>query len=155
MMTQGRRIGLTRRSSVLAAVLAVGLLIVSPAALAAGPGVAGGLVNGTTGEPVPDAEVTLRLFVDQAELPSATTTTSRSGRFEFADLDPAATAYVLSAVYAGVVYQSPVAAIAPDQPTQTTLEVFETTSDVGDVRQTGWVVWVDREGEGAAVSDLE
>ena len=156
MMMKGRRIGLTRRGSVLVAVLAVGLLIVAPAALAAGEGVAGSVVNGTTGEPVPDAEVTLRPFADQAELPSVTTTTGRSGGFAFADLDPTATAYVLSTVYAGVVYQSPVAPVSPGQPTRATLEVFETTSDPGDVRQTGWVVWVDLEGEGAAVQhDLE
>lgn len=157
-MTHGLR-GRARRVLVALALLSGGVLASAPTALAQlaqEEGIAGELINGTTGESVPDTEVTLRQFGQQAEFEARTTTTDRGGAFAFTDLEAGTTAYQVSATFAGVVYRSPVAPLSPGDPATVTLMVFETTTDPAGISQTSWVIWVDREGEGAAIQhDLE
>jgi len=154
-MTNGLR-GRARRALVALALLSGGVLASAPTALAQEEGIAGELINGTTGEPVPDTEVTLRQFGQQAEFEVRTTTTDRGGAFAFTDLEAGTTAYQVSATFAGVLYRSPVAPLSPGDPAKVTLRVFETTTDPAGISQTSWVIWVDREGEGAAIQyDLE
>lgn len=154
-MTNGRT-GLARRTLLALALLSGGLLAIAPAALAQEEGIVGELVNGTAGEPVPNTEVTLHQFSEQAEFEARSTTTDRGGAFGFTDLEGGATAYRVSATFAGVLYQSPVAPLVAGDATSVTLRVFETTTDPAGIAQTSWVIWIDREGEGAAIQhDLE
>jgi len=124
----------------------------APAALAAGEGaVTGTVVNGTTGEPVPDLEVTLHMLTQQTELGQATATTDADGAFSFAEPASGTEGYQVTATFDGVEYQSPGAPYTAGQPATTTLNVYDTTSDTADVALTSWVLWVDREGDGAAI----
>lgn len=143
----------TRRIRILVAmVVGACALALAPAALAASDGaITGTVVNGTTDEPVPDLEVTLHMLTQQAELGTATATTDADGAFSFAEPATGTEGYQVTATFDGVEYQSPSVGYTAGQPATTTLNVYDTTSDPADVVQSSWVVWVDREGDGAAI----
>lgn len=140
------------RSTFVAVIAAafVAALCAGPAALAASAGIEGRLVNGTSGELLPGVEVTLHLFSDQAEIGTATTTADREGAFSFPSPASGVASFELSAVYKGSEYRT--ASFSAARPAaQVTLKVWEPTTDAADVVLASWIVWVDREGTGAAV----
>jgi hypothetical protein len=128
----------------------------APGALAAGAGITGTVVNGTTEEPVGGLEVTLHLLTQQSELGTLTATTGEDGTFSFPAASAGAEGYQVTAVYKGTLYSSQATQITQGEQPPVTLSVYEKTTDPSDVRQTSWIVWIDREGSGAAVQhDLE
>lgn len=137
----------------LAAAFAVCATAWAPAAIAApsAPIVTGAVVDGTTGDPVPDLAVTLHLFSDTAELGSMKATTDATGAFSFADLATDAKGYQVTAVYKDVLYRNQMAKLTSGKPIDVTLKVYETTTDPANIIQASWIVWVDREGSGFAV----
>jgi hypothetical protein len=125
----------------------------APAALAAGgdAAITGTVVNGTTGDPVPDLEVTLHMLTQQAELGAVSATTDADGAFSFAEPAAGTEGYQVTATFDDVGYKSPSVAYTPGQPATAELKVYETTADPADVVVSTWVVWVDHEGDGAAI----
>lgn len=136
-----------------AAVLLVALALAWPsAAAAAQDGIAGTVLNGSRKDaPVGGQRVELRtLDATGTELPAATAETGADGTFSF-DVPDGAASYRVTATFDGTSFASPMLPIRAGQPATVTLKVYETTTDASAVRQTGWVVWVDREGGGFAV----
>jgi 5-hydroxyisourate hydrolase-like protein (transthyretin family) len=131
-----------------AAVISICAFAWAPAALAAAKtqGVAGTIVDGTTGKPVADLEVTLHLFSDTAELGSLKATTDADGAFSFPDLATDARGYQVTAVYKDVLYRNQMAALTPGTPIDVTLKVYEISTDPANVVQSSWIVWVDQGG---------
>jgi len=95
--------------------------------------ISGTITNGTTGEPVADAEVTLTKFFDQtgANSESSTTTSGEDGTFRFDGLDTSdGLAYSVTTRYLGVRYGSSAMILISDVPEQTAdITVFDTTTD--------------------------
>jgi hypothetical protein len=95
--------------------------------------VTGTVTNGTSGEPLADAEVTLTKFTDQTGQNSEdiTTTTASDGTFRFDGLDTSdGLAYAVSTRYLGVLYGSSAMILISDVAEQTAdIVVFDTTTD--------------------------
>jgi hypothetical protein len=95
--------------------------------------VTGTVTNGTTGEPLADAEVTLTKFTDQTGQNSedTTTTTAADGTFRFDGLDTSdGLAYAVSTRYLGVLYGSSAMILISDVAEQTAdIVVYDTTTD--------------------------
>jgi hypothetical protein len=142
---------LARRGAVVAIVAALGaVLLAGPASAADAGGIEGRVVNATTGERVGGVDVTLHLFSDQTELGTAGTTTSADGSFSFPYPASGVTSFELSAVYRGSEYRTR-SYSAAHPPASVSVKVYEPTSDASKVHLESWIVWVDREGTGAAV----
>lgn len=95
----------------------------------------GHVVNGTTGEPVPEVSVTLSTF-DVTLQPSSSTITDDEGRFEFpaVNSDPEAV-YAVSTSFAGVAYSTGRISFEDESVgIDVTLDVFEPTNDQSLVR---------------------
>jgi hypothetical protein len=113
--------GLARlRRSALPA-LAIALCAAAPAMAAT---LNGTVKNGTTGRPVPGAEVVL-MELQQGMVPVAKVKTDARGRFHFANSALGQEPMLLETSYGGVSYYQP---IAPDDATGT-IVVYERTSD--------------------------
>jgi hypothetical protein len=150
-MTNERR---TRHARVLlaAAAVAVCALVWAPtAAIAKDTGISGTVVNGTTEEPVAGLEVTLTMFDSQTQVGTLPATTDADGAFAFPTPVELTQNYQLEATYADVLYRSPIAPYTQGEPAKVELSVFDTTTDTAEVAVTNWTVWVDQEGDGAAV----
>lgn len=95
--------------------------------------VTGTVTNGTNGEPVADAEVTLSKFTDQTGQNSeaTVTTTAEDGTYRFEGLDTSdGLAYAVSTRYLDVLYGSSAMILLSDVAEQTAdITVFETTTD--------------------------
>jgi hypothetical protein len=112
-----------------------------PQAPVAGSGViTGTVVNGTTGQPVPDLPVLLGIMDGSTVVEERSATTDAEGvyRFEGLSTEPGLV-YVARAEYpAGIPYSSAVASFSADQPTlHLPIEVFDTTTD-------GSAIWAER-----------
>lgn len=156
-MTKERRTRMTR-ILLSAAIVSACALAWGPAAAAAAKdeGISGTVVNGTTDAPVAEQEVTLSLFDSQTQIGTSTATTDADGAFSFATPPEGTQGYQVSTTYADVIFRSPATEYAPGQPAEVALSVYETTTDPADVALATWIVWVDQEGEGAAIQhDLQ
>jgi hypothetical protein len=155
-MTKERRTRMTR-ILLAAAIVSACALAWGPAAMAAAKdGISGTVVNGTTDAPAANQEVTLSLFDQQTQTGTSTATTDADGAFSFAAPPEGTQGYQVSTTYADVIFRSPPTQYTPGQPAEVTLNVYETTTDAADVTLASWIVWVDQEGEGAAVQhDLQ
>ena len=90
----------------------------------------GHIVNGTTGENVPEVSVTLSIFEDTL-LPSRNTVTDADGRFEFPGVstDPDVV-YAVSTSFAGIAYSTGrISFEADSEGIDVTLDVYEPTDD--------------------------
>jgi hypothetical protein len=136
------------------AVAAIATVLLAQPALAKAGGIEGKVVNGTAGGPVAGLEVTLTVTDDSGQKTS-TATTGRDGAFTFPAPAGGATSFSVSATYEGAEFAT--AELSADAArTPVALEVFEPTTEPGDVSQTSWVAWVDREGTSVAVQqDVE
>ncbi len=148
--------GVVARRTLLAVFLLVPLTLPS-AVLAADTGIAGTVVNGTDGGKVEDLEVTLHRYSGDTEVGTWTATTNDEGAFSFPGLaaDPTSS-YRLTARYVDVEYGTDPLQFTAGETRSVTLKVYETTTSPDRVTIARWIVWVDREGEGAAVQhDLD
>ncbi|MBI2238404.1 MAG: carboxypeptidase regulatory-like domain-containing protein [Actinobacteria bacterium] len=148
--TRGRRT--TSLGGATIAVLLVCALAWSPAALAADAGISGKVVNGTRGGAVAGLEVTLHLYRGEAEAGSRVAITDPEGAFSFQGLDADPSwSYQVTATYEEADYQTRNVQLTPGTTTALTLKVYEGTRSPDNLTQVNWVVWVDREGNGAAI----
>jgi len=97
--------------------------------------VTGTVRNETTGEPVPDIEVTVSKFADQSGASEDTTTTAGDdGSFRFDGLDTSAGfAYAISARFMGVLYSSSMILLSNAAEQQADIVAYETTTDQSTV----------------------
>lgn len=124
----------------------------SPAALAADAGISGKVVNGTRGGAVAGLEVTLHLYRGEAEAGSRLAITDPEGAFSFPGLDADPSwSYQVTATYEEADYQTRRVQVTAGATTVLTLKVYEGTRSPDNLTQVNWVVWVDREGSGAAI----
>ncbi len=151
-MTTKERRTVRKLRLALPAILAVAVLAAGPIAGAQTPGaIQGKVVNGTSGDPLADAEVTLQLFSVEADLGALTASTDAKGRFSFADLPDGVAGYQLETTYQDAAFRSATTGFTAGQTVEQTLTVWEPTTDPADVILTDYIVWVDREGDGVAV----
>jgi hypothetical protein len=139
-----------RRVAIAFAAAIVALIVAAPSAAARAGAVEGRVVNATTGERLSGIDVTLHLSSNQAEIGTATTTSGSNGRFSFPAPASGVTTFSISATYDGNEYWTQDFS-ALDPPTDVPVRVFEPTTEPKDVSVASWVVWIDREGTGAAV----
>ncbi len=91
----------------------------------------GQVIKATSGEPVANAEVTLRGFQDNAEILTMTTQADSEGRYTFTKLPTEHTIfYGVESEYSGIAYTSEEPGIFTPDSTETTLDlkVYETTT---------------------------
>ena len=95
--------------------------------------ITGTIVNGTTGQPVPNTAVELGIFDETALLNTVKTTTDATGAFRFTDLPTAANVLYIARGWLGSetnVYSTAPAQFAAGQSTLSLpLKVYETTTD--------------------------
>jgi hypothetical protein len=145
----GARIG-TRTAATATLLLLVLLAAAGPAGAAPGQGVRGRVVNGTEGGGVAGLEVTLHLYDQGGETGTTTATTDERGTFALPTPSAGATSFSVSARYRGAEFSTPELSTS-GTTTPVTLKVYEPTIDASKVRQSSWVVWVDRQDASVAV----
>jgi len=102
------------------------LLLMANGGAAAIAAVSGTVVNGSTGKPLPGAEVALIQATAKGMEPAGTAKTGASGEFSFDKDAPAGTPILLQVTHQGVLYTK---TVSGDQPrTGVTLDVFDMTS---------------------------
>ena len=145
-----------RRRVALGALVATGvaflLIAAAPASAAADATVSGRVVNTTRNRPVSGLEVTLHRVQGETEAAPSTAVTGRGGEFTFAGLEAGGGwSYRVMAEYEGAEYSTRV--LRPDGGKQfgVTLDVYDPTDSTASLTQTDWVVWLDKEGNAAAV----
>jgi hypothetical protein len=142
--------------AVIAAAFLLLLVLLMPAvpAGAATAGVEGRVVDATAGRGVGGIEVTLHVYDQGGEAGTTTAATDADGRFMLPAPSGAATSFAVSAVFRGGEFVTPELSLPSTAPV--TLKVYEPTSDASEVRQSSWVVWVDRQDASVAVQqDVE
>jgi len=124
--------------------LVVALASAAPAAIQ------GRLVNGTSGQPLAGAPVTLVRMSSGGREPIATLTTDSQGRFDF-ETTPDAVHYLLEAQFDGVTYTR---MVDPRQPTQTIeLIVYSATRRASSARLTQRMVFLEPEADRLRVTE--
>lgn len=97
--------------------------------------ISGVVTNGTTGQPVPDIEVTLTAFRAEGVVGEMMTTTGADGAFTFPEVDTAdGIVYAASVSYRSVLYSTGMIRFQGTTEQTTSIDVFESTDDSDVVR---------------------
>ena len=112
----------------------------------------GVVTNDTKGAPAAGVDVTLHILQGEAELTTVEAKTDAAGRYSFSKLDTAeGRTFAVTADFLSVTYQSETTTLASGETKELAVSIYETTEAKDNIAIKDWVVWIDREGEGAAV----